>query len=106
MKAGEYLKKKLEDDYLGKSIYTFNKSNSFIVYKITVEDGGVDPQWQILFTSKQYEEVNSDCLDRRRSSNFNGYSPSELIVLNENHGFCWADDDMPEIVISDENKPQ
>lgn len=49
----DFIVNALEYKYLGKTIYNWNKSISFVVEVITVEDGGVDPQWEIRFRNKR-----------------------------------------------------
>lgn len=46
MTIGEYLKKKLEEDFLGQIVADWS-GKPFVVHTIEVRDGGVDPQWEI-----------------------------------------------------------
>lgn len=74
----EFIRKALEQEYLGETIYNWNKSTTFVVDRITVEDGGVDPQWEITLHSKS------------------GVTESFTMTL--------ANDNMPEIVETSEEE--
>ena len=70
MKIQDYIKQKLEYDYLHTTIND-NCGNRFVVEYITVKDGGVDPQWEISFGSN---------------------------ISNKKYCISFVDDDMPTII--------
>lgn len=59
MTAGEYIKIKLEHDFIGKKIKNWNNTCEFVVTSIKVEDGGPDPQWEMNLHGKNTNETFS-----------------------------------------------
>ena len=80
MTIGDFVRDALAREYIGETIYSWDKSTKFVVYAITVEDGGVDPQWQITFYSKQAIEMNAESAAWHRANNPTGgnLAPKEL----------------------------
>jgi len=56
----DFIREALEQKYLGELIYNSQNSTTFEVHKIIVEDGGVDPQWEIKLCSKLCEEAGNE----------------------------------------------
>lgn len=69
----DFFKRALEDKYLGKTILGYDEETRFVVKEVSVEDGGVDPQWQIT--------LNGDSLNNR-----------------EHYCLSFAEDEIPEIL--------
>lgn len=105
MTIGEYLKSQLEETFLGKQIKNWNGEFTFTVAHITVENGGVDPQWEISLNSDLYKQMMDESREWQKANNPLGgnLAPKEL-QERWNKGFvetftmCFCDDAMPVIV--------
>jgi hypothetical protein len=104
----DFIREALERKYLGELIYNSQNSTTFEVYKITVEDGGVDPQWEIGLCSKLCEQVRHEQREWQQKYNPTG---GNLPPNNENWRrgnveyfyMTQATDKMPDIVAPDED---
>jgi len=105
MKLSEFIKSKLEEKYLGKSIKNWNGEKSFIVGEISVTDGGVDPQTEISLRSEFGSKCIKEWVEWQNTHNpIGGNLPSSELENKWKVGYLesWymtsVDDEMPELV--------
>jgi len=101
----DFIRAALEREYLGTHVYNRERTATFLVHKITVEDGGVDPQWEFNLCSKLCEEMNEEQRKWQKENNLHGgnLAPKELEDRwrkgwMESFYMTNADDVMPELV--------
>lgn len=100
----DFIKTALEREYMGKTIYSCNNTTTFVVYDIIVENGGVDPQWEITLRSKLCCEIMVEQHDWYQKNNpiGNYLVPKELETRwqkgwVEYFGMSFVDNLLPEI---------
>lgn len=105
MKMGEFVKQSLEHKFKGKTIKNWNGTTTFKVHKIIVEDGGVDPQWEISLHSQLCEEMIAEARAWQQQNNPKGgkLAPKELDEKwrkgwAESYSMTLVDSELPEIV--------
>lgn len=105
MKLKELVKEALEQKYLGKRIKSQCFDNTFIVEHVSVEDGGVDPQWEILLKSERCRLMCEDAKAWQLANNRLGgiLPPPELeeywrAGYKESQYFTLCEQELPEII--------
>lgn len=109
----DFIREALERKYLGKTVYNWDKSCTFTVHKITVEDGGVDPQWEFSLYSKLCEEMIDESRGWQKKNNPLGgnLAPKELEDKwrkgwMESFYMTTANNEMPQIVEPDDENEE
>lgn len=101
MLAKEFFRRALEREYLGHTIFNWNNTEKFVVHQITVEDGGVDPQWEISLRSKEFCEAQEERIAWIKQHGTYNLPPEMEARLQKSYAgnfyFTTADATMPEV---------
>ena len=111
MTIGDFVRDALAREYLGETIYNWDKSATFVVHTITVEDGGVDPQWEITFRSKLCCEMDEESGKWYRENSPDGKTPTPPELYEkwrkgymESFHMTLVENSLPEIVETPEEE--